>query len=137
MRGILDPNVRTEVDYNKATKDMSVVLVLWRTGNTSGKKTFIATIEYPNTVRNALWIIRCAVEDRKVIIKDYMELFRYDSINVYNDLISNISENMKQLVPFVNMFLRVWRTKLVEDGNGNFWADLYLLDFDKWLPDEI
>ena len=50
MRGILDPNVRTEVDYNKATKDMSVVLVLWRTGNTSVKKTFIATIHVGEVV---------------------------------------------------------------------------------------
>ena len=36
MRGILDPNVRTEVECDKATKDISVVLVLWISGNPDG-----------------------------------------------------------------------------------------------------
>ena len=103
MRVILDPNIRTEVDYEKAATYMIFVLVLWRAVNADGKRALIPTIEDLDAVRNALQVIICAVEERKVIIKEYVESFGYEGIDVYNELISNISENMKQSVPFINM----------------------------------
>ena len=44
MKGILDQNFYKEVDYDKAAKDMSSVMVLWRAVNVSGKRAFITTI---------------------------------------------------------------------------------------------
>ena len=129
MGVILDPNVRTEVNYDKAATYMSFVLAQWRAVNTDGKRALITNIEDLEAVRNALQIIICAVEEREVIIKEYVESFGYEGIDVYNELISNISENMKQSVPFINMRLRAWSKKLEEDDDGNIWANLSLLDF--------
>ena len=76
MRVILYPRVRTDVYYDEDTKDMSVVLVMSRDGNPYRKRDFITTIEEGDTVRNALCIIIYAVEERKFIIKEYVEFFR-------------------------------------------------------------
>ena len=73
MRGILDPNVRTEVDHGEATKYMSVVLILWISDNTSEKGAFIPTIKKIYIASNALRIISFSVEDSEVIIKEYVE----------------------------------------------------------------
>ena len=84
---------------------MSVVLVMWRFVKTAGKRALITTIEDRDAVKNPLQVISRTFEEREVIIKDYVESFGYEGINLYNEPISNISENIKQSVTFVNMCL--------------------------------
>ena len=40
MRGLLDPLVKLEVDYDEAIKDVSNVAFMWRMNAAAGKKGF-------------------------------------------------------------------------------------------------
>ena len=42
MRGLLQPLIRSEVDYDEAMEDASNVLFQWMNGDTAGKRAFIS-----------------------------------------------------------------------------------------------
>ena len=44
MRGLLDPKVKAEVDYEEAAKDVSNIFIQWSEGEAAGKRAFIPTM---------------------------------------------------------------------------------------------
>ena len=56
MRGLLNPKVKAEVDYEEAAKDASNVWLRWSQGEAAGKQAFIPTIEDHNECYAALMI---------------------------------------------------------------------------------
>ena len=52
MRGLLDPKVKYEVDYDEAIRDVSNVAFMWRMNAAAGKCAFIPDIEDRNLCYN-------------------------------------------------------------------------------------
>jgi hypothetical protein len=135
MRSVLDPKVRDEVDFVEASKDGSVILKQWVEGQAVGRKAFIPDLTDRDECFAAVRILSCAGEERKIIVNEFVDAFSEEGIPIYNELLNNIGERDKQCMPFVNMCLRAWMNRLSEDLD--LWADLSLLDFDKWLAEEM
>ena len=135
MRGLLDPKVKYEVDYDEAIRDVSNVAFMWRMNAAAGKCAFIPDIEDRNLCYNAVMIFSHATEESKQIPADFCREFGKSGIHVYNDLLGIIGERDKNCLPFVNMCLRTWMERLSDDADE--FAELYLFDFDKWVVDKL
>jgi hypothetical protein len=135
MRGLLDPKVKAEVDYEEAAKDASNVWLQWSQGHAAGKRAFIPTIEDRNECFAALKIFSHAGDEAKLIPKEFCKEFGNMGISIYNDLVGMIGERDRNCLPFVNMCLRTWLEHLTADPD--LWADTYLFDFDKWVAEKM
>ena len=135
MRGLLDPAVRSEVDYEEAVKDVSNVWIHWSNGEAAGKRAFIPTVEDRDQCYAALRIFSYAADEAKLIPQEFCEEFGEWGIGVYNELIGMIGERDKNYLPFVNMCLRTWLQHLSEDPD--IYADMYQFNFDKWVGEKI
>lgn len=136
LRGLLDPSIKFEVDYQEATKDGSNVLSCWRKGDAAGTSAFIPSMQSRDECYNALKIFSCAEDESKQIPVEYVETFgEDDGIYIYNALVQTIGEQDKKCLPLVNLCLRTWMDKLSEDME--LWADLSPLDFNKWKDEEM
>lgn len=137
MRCLLDSEVRNEVDYVEAIADISVIRVCWQSGNPVGRRAFIPTPEDRDMAVNALQILSCAFEERKQVMNEYIQAFGFEGLDVYNELLSNISDHDRKALPFVNMCLQAWLNKLQDDVTGNLWENMSVLSFGDWLAEEM
>jgi len=138
MRGLLDPSVKDEVDYAEATKDTNNILAQWEQDKAAGTRAFIPDLQFRDECYAALKIFSCAEEESKLIPMEYIEMFgEDDGIGMYNQLVEIIGEQDKKCLPLINMCLRAWMNRLSEDEDGNIWADLSPLSFDKWKEEEM
>ena len=138
MRGLLDSNVRCEVDYVEARREFAHILFRWRKGTPVGAKAFIPTEADRNKCLNALNILDAAIAERETIVEEYVDAFgEEEGVHIYNELISCIPDDTKKAMPLVNMALRAWREMLEIDEDGNGWANLSAFDFDQWLENEV
>ena len=135
MRGLLDPKMKAEVDYEEASKDVSNVWLQWSTGEAAGKRAFIPTIEDRDQYYAALQIFCHAADEAKIISQEFCKEFGDPGIGLYNELVSMIGERDKNCLPFVNMCLRTWIEHLRDDPD--LWADTYQFDFDKWVVEKM
>ena len=135
MRGLLDPKVKAEVDYEEAAKDASNVWLQWSQGEAAGKRAFIPTIENRRECFAALMIFSHAANEAKVIPKEFTNAFGDMGISIYNDLVGMIGERDRNCLPYVNMCLRSWLEHLKEDPD--LWADSYQFDFDTWATEKM
>ena len=135
MRGLLDPKVKYEVDYDEAIRDVSNIAFMWRMNVAAGKCAFIPDIEDRNLCYNAVMIFSHATEESKQISDDFCREFGKSGMNVYNDLLGIIGERDKNCLPFVNICLRTWMERLSDDADE--FAELCLFDFDKWVVDKL
>ena len=115
---------------------MRVFLTLWSAGNPAGSQEFIPNPVDRAMVINSFQILTAATKERKIIQKEYIDYFGYKGVDLYNELLANITDKYKKALPFVNMCLRAWRKRLEDDDNSNLWANLSCFDFDFWLSDE-
>ena len=138
MRKLLAPQAKSEVDFREATKDASNILAKWSNDDVAGTRAFIPDLQFRDNCYAALKIFACAQEEAKQIPIEYIEMFGDgDGIGMYNQLLEIIGEQDKTCLPLVNMCLRAWLDKLLEDESGDIWADLSPLSFDKWKADAI
>lgn len=135
MRRLLHPTMRDQVDYEEATKDCSNIFLWWIDNQPAGSNAFIPTYEDREICAAALQIYACAAEEARCIPIEYYTEFGDEGIHLYNELIGIIGEQDKKCLPFVNMCLRVWMNKVADDVD--LWADLQVLDFEKWIMKEI
>ena len=135
MRGLLDPSVKFEVDYDEAVKDISHVLFMWKMDGAAGKRAFIPDIADRDLCYNAVKIFSHAMEEAELIPKEFCKEFGKFGTTVYNTLLGIIGERDKNCIPFVNMCLRTWLKRLSVDPDT--WSDTYLFDFDKWVEDSL
>ena len=135
MRGLLDPKMKAEVDYEEASKDVSNVWLQWSTGEAAGKRAFIPTIEDRDQCYAALQIFCHAADEAKIISQEFCKEFGDPGIGLYNELVSMICEKDKNCLPFVNMCLRTWIEHLRDDPD--LWANTYQFDFDKWVVEKM
>ena len=135
MRGLLDPSVKFEVDYEEAVKDVSNVLFMWKMDAAAGKRAFIPDMDDRDLCYAAVKIFSHAAEEAKLIPEEFCKEFGRVGIPVYNDLIGIIGERDKNCLPFVNMCLRTWKDRLSVDPD--VWADQYLFNFDKWIEEQL
>ncbi len=135
MRRLLEPSIRTEVDYKEATVDLSNVLASWMMGKAAGTKAFIPDTRDRDEIYAALQIFSCAGEEAKQIQVEYVEHFGDDGYHMHHLLVGMIGEVDKRCLPYVNMCLRSWLPKLVNDME--LWSDWSSLDFDSWVAEEI
>ena len=120
MRRLLDPSMKSEVDYDEATKDGSNILAKWQTGEAAGTSAFIPDIQYRDDCYAALKIFACAEEEAKLIPMEYVEMFgEDDGIGMYNQLVEIIGEQEKKCLPLVNMCLHAWLDSIADDEDGN------------------
>lgn len=130
MRGVLDPSLKYEVDYEEAVKDVSNALFMWRMEAAAGKRAFIPDIADRDLCFAAVKIFSHALEEAKVIPEEFCEEFGRFGIPVYNDLVGIIGERDKNCIPFVNMCLRSWMQSLVL-------ILTFLFNFDKWVEEKL
>ena len=138
MRGLLDPSMKSEVDYAEATKDGSNILTKWQSGEAAGTRAFIPNLQFRDECYAALKIFSCAEEEAKQIPLEYVGMFgEDDGIGMYNQLVEIIGEQDKKCLPLVNMCLRAWLDRISNNEDGNIWADLSPLSFDNWKEEEM
>ena len=135
MRHLLDPHVRMEVDFEEASKDLSNLLAFWVAGDPAGTRAFIPDTRYRDDIYSALKIFSCAEQEAKQIQIEYIEHFGDDGNHMHHLLCELIGERDKRCLPYVNMCLRAWLPKLVEDLE--LWCDWSPLDFDTWVAEEM
>ena len=136
MRKLTDLQLREEIDYEEATRDISNILARWMNGHAAGTRVFIPDIEERDEIYAALKIFSCAEEESRTIRKEYLKLFgRDEGVDIYNKLLDVIGEQEKACLPLVNSCLRVYMDKLTEDMD--LWDDLSPLSFDKWKAEEL
>lgn len=88
MRKLTNLQLKMEVDYSEATRDITTVLISWSNGDAAGTRAFIPEIEYQDDCNNALKIFACAEEESKKIRKEYLGLFgRDEGVDVYSKLL--------------------------------------------------
>ena len=108
--------MKSEVNYDEATKDGSNILAKWQSGEAAGMRAFIPDIEYRDDCYVALKIFSCAEEEAKLITMEYVEMFgKDDGIGMYNQLVEIIGEQEKKCLPLVNMCLRAWLDRISDD----------------------
>ncbi len=56
MRKLTNLQLRKEVDYAEATRDISTILTMWKSGDTAGTRAFIPNIEHHDDCYNAIKI---------------------------------------------------------------------------------
>ena len=108
MRGLLDPKLRSEVDFTEAAIDCSNVFTSWSNNVAGGLRAFIPDVNYRDKYYAALKIHACAVEEVKAIPVEYQERFGEDGYWMYNLLMANIGDRDKHSLHFVNICLGVW-----------------------------
>ena len=135
MRALLRPQTKDEVDFLEATKDLSNVYLWWLDDSPAGSRAFIPDIEDRDTCLAALQIYSCAAEEAERIPEEFNEAFGFEGPHMYNELICLIGEKEKKCLPFVNMCLRAWMERLSDDVE--LWADVSVLDFEKWILTEM
>lgn len=99
LRGLLDPSIRSEVDYEEACEDFSPILVSWKADNPIGRRAFIPTEQDKCMAVNALRIINCAAEERIQILQECIDKFGDEGVDIFNELLSNISDGIKIRCP--------------------------------------
>ena len=62
-------------------------------------------------------------------------MFGGEGTDMYNEMLCLIGEREKKCLPFVNMCLRAWMNRLSDDVD--LWSDLTVLDFEKWILEEM
>ena len=77
----------------------------------------------------------CAAEEAKHIPIEYCQMFGGEGTDMYNEMLCLIGEREKKCLPFVNMCLRAWMNRLSDDVD--LWSDLTVLDFEKWILEEM
>ena len=90
MRALLDPKLRSEIDFEEATQGCSNIFAEWSKGNCAGARAFIPGIVDRDRCIAALKIHACAVEEAKSIPAEYCEMFGEDGYWMYNQLIAHI-----------------------------------------------
>ena len=135
MNILLDPKAWSEVDYTEAAKDCSKIFMKWLHNEAAGTRAFIPDLNDRDECYAALQIYSCALEESKLIPIEYQDSFGEEGIWVYNTMIENIGEREKCSLPFVNMCLRSWMDRLLEDID--LWPNMNLLQYDKWLNEEM
>ena len=135
MKGLLDPSMKSEVDYEEAVKDSSNVLTQWNNGDTAGKRAFIPNIKDHDECYGALKIFPCEADEAKEIPEELCACFGKHGVHIYNQLLEMIGERDRNCLPFVNMCLRTWMEKMNDDAD--LWADMPSFDFDKWVLEKV
>ena len=136
MQKLTNLQVKEEVDYVEANRDVSNILTRWMNGDAAGTRAFIPDLKHRDDCYAALKIFSCAEEESKKIRLEYLSLFgRDEGVDIYNKLLDVIGEQDKGCLPLVNRCLRVYIDKLTEDMD--LWDDLSPLSFDKWKADEL
>ena len=128
MRGLLTPQLRDEVDYKEATKDCSNIAVMWLKNEAAGTRAFIPDVNDRDQCYAALKIYSCALEESNLIPTEFVEVWGEDGYWVYKTMLDNIGSRERASLPFVNMCLRSWMLRLLEDGE--LWPNLDTLDYD-------
>ena len=135
MRGLLKPTSKDEVDFAEATKDCSNIFMWWVDNQPAGNRAFIPDDTDREVCFSALKIYFCAAEEAKHIPIEYCQMFGGEGTDMYNEMLCLIGEREKKCLPFVNMCLRAWMNRLSDDVD--LWSDLTVLDFEKWILEEM
>ena len=135
MKGLLVPKLRAEVDFTEALKDCSHIHYKWLNNEAAGTRAFIPDINDRDDCYSALRIYSCALEESKLIPTEYVDVWGEEGYWIYKTMLDNIGERDKRSLPFVNMCLRSWMLRLLEDGD--LWPEMDSLDYDVWLAKEV
>ena len=99
MKGLLDPSVKYEVNFAKAARDCSNILIQWSKGKLAGTRAFIPDLNDRDECYAGMKIYAYAEEESIQIPNRYVEHFGEDSIHMYNMLIKSIGKREGNCVP--------------------------------------
>ena len=100
------------------------------------KRAFIPNIDDRDECYAALKIFSCAADEAKQIPEEFCECFgKHTGVRIYNELVGMIGEREKNCLPFINMCLRSWLTKLKDDADH--FADVPSFEFDQWVLEKV